>query len=132
MKNLVFKENLTLICWYPQGILDTERIIDYFQQMKACSWGHSANRYCDFSGISNFILDYNKMQTLVTYRQSNLKEHIKLKVGVYCPSDVGYALSRMYQMLMEGFGTDTFISREIEEVADFLQIEVANLHCITV
>lgn len=132
MNDLTFNKALNLISWYPQGTLDSERIIDYFQQMKACSWGHQANRYCDFSNITNFILDYNKMKSLVTYRQSNLKEHTKLKVGIYCPSDVGYALSRMYQMLMEGFGTDTFISRELKEVAAFLQVEANELETITV
>ena len=127
MRDLIFKESLKLICWFPQGELNTTRIVEYFQGMKSCLWGYQANRYCDFSRITNFVLDYEKMQTVATYRQSNLKEHVQLKIGIYCSSDVGYALSRMYQMLMDGYGVETFISRNLNEVAEFLQISESEL-----
>ena len=122
MDRLIFHKEQKLICWYPIDELTTEMIVDYFLEMKACPWGQDANRYCDFSGIENFILDYNKMQSLVVFRQTNLRDHVKIKVGIYCPSDVGYALSRMYQMLMEGHGVDTFIARDLEPVTQFLAV----------
>lgn len=96
--------------------------------MKACSWGPEANRFCDFSGVENFVLDYNKMQWLVRYRQTALKNHKDILLGGYCPNDVGYALSRMYQMLIEGVGIETFIARELEPAAQFLGVSLALLH----
>jgi hypothetical protein len=127
MSDLIFKESLKIICWFPQGELTTTRIIEYYQRMKGCLWGYQANRYCDFSDITNFVLDYDKMQTLATYRQTNPKAHVQLKIGIYCSSDVGYAFSRMYQMLLDGYGVESFISRNLNEVAGFLQISESEL-----
>ncbi len=122
MDRLVFHEDYKLICWFPIGELTSEIIVNYYLAMKACPWGPEANRFCDFSGIENFVLNYNKMQGLVVYRQTTLKDHRGVQLGIYCPNDVGYALSRMYQMLIDGFGIETFIGRELGPVAEFLAV----------
>jgi hypothetical protein len=122
MDRLVFHEEDKLICWFPIGELTTEIILNYYLEMKNCHWGWEANRFCDFSGVENFVLNYNKMQSLVVYRQFALQEHRNVQVGIYCPHDVGYALSRMYQMLTDGFGIETFIARELGPVAEFLAV----------
>jgi len=122
MDRLIFHDDHKLICWFPTGELTSEIIVDYYLEMKNCPWGWEANRFCDFSGVENFVLNYNKMQSLVGYRQSALKEHQNIQLGIYCPNDVGYALSRMYQMLIEGFGIETFIARELELVTEFLAV----------
>lgn len=122
MDRLVFHDDHKLICWFPTGELTSDIIVNYYLAMKACAWGQEANRFCDFSGVENFVLDYNKMQGLVVYRQITLKNHKDIQLGIYCPNDVGYALSRMYQMLIDGFEIETFIARELELVAEFLAV----------
>lgn len=121
MKQIFFHEDIKLICWHPQGELTSKTIINYFYHIKQCAWSHQANRFTDFSQISNFILDYSEMQKVVSYRQLKLKEHVNIKSGLYCPSDVAYALSRMYQMLMENFQMYTYISRDLNNVIGFLE-----------
>lgn len=122
VERLIFHEDHKLICWFPTGELTSEIIVNYYLEMKNCPWGQEANRFCDFSGVENFVLNYNKMQNLVVYRQTALKEHRNIQLGIYCPNDVGYALSRMYQMLIDGLGIETFIARELEPVAEFLVV----------
>lgn len=122
MDRLVLHEDYKLICWFPIGELTTEIIMNYYLAMKVCPWGTEANRFCDFSGVESFVLNYNKMQGLVVYRQAILKDHRGIRLGMYCPNDVGYALSRMYQMLIDGFGIETFIVRELGPVAEFLAV----------
>ncbi|HRQ39339.1 MAG TPA: hypothetical protein PLD25_15640 [Chloroflexota bacterium] len=127
MDRLSFHEAHKLICWFPTGELTSEIIVNYYLAMKACVWGQEANRFCDFGGVDNFVLDYNKMQGLVRYRQTTLRNHKDIQLGIYCPNDVGYALSRMYQMLIDGFGIETFIARELGPVAQFLSVPVGLL-----
>lgn len=122
MDEIVFHKDLNLICWCPQGTLTAQHIINYFVHIKQVDWSYQANRFTNFSQISNFVLDYDQMKQVVFYRQMRLKEHVNIKSGLYCPSDVSYALARMYQMLMEDFKMYTFISRDVDEVAQFLNI----------
>lgn len=128
MDRLVFHENHKLICWFPTGELTSDVIVNYYLAMKSCPWGQQADRFCDFSQVGNFVLNYNIMQGLVIYRQVALKNHKGIRLASYCPNDVGYAFSRMYQMLIEGMGIETFITRELEPAAHFLGVSLALLH----
>ena len=125
-QEMFFREDLRLIGWRPSGVLTVEKIMTYFQSLAACPWGNVANRYCDFDGITDFDLDYDRLQSVSLARKTRLADHAGLKVGIFVCREVGFALSRMYQMLVDDT-VDTFVSKDRASVAGFLGVPLNEL-----
>lgn len=124
MSVMEYIEDKKLIIWRAQGVIDSNVVLGYYKQLKECPWGHQANRFCDFSGVEKFELDYKGLSALRDYRVSYLHNHVGVKLVMYSRSPLGYAMSRMYQTLMEGKGIDILVTKELPEAAAFLGIEL--------
>jgi len=109
-----YLEDKQLIIWRPVGLLDVAAIMEYYQNLKTCNWGHRANRFCDFSAIEKFALDYNGLSAIRDYRLAYLSDHVGMKLAMYSSTTLGYAMSRMYQALMEGYGLDIWVTKDIK------------------
>ncbi|MCB9833206.1 MAG: hypothetical protein H6807_12095 [Planctomycetes bacterium] len=121
--DLEFSAERRLILWHPRGVLDAARIRDYFEAMGACPWGATADRYCDFSAVENFILDFHQMLGLVRFRVRHLADHRRVRLGIFAPQDIAFAFSRMYEMLMENEGVDILVARDDDKVRRFLGMD---------
>lgn len=64
------------------------------------------------------------MSALRDYRVSYLHNHVGVKLVMYSRLPLGYAMSRMYQTLMEGKGIEILVTKELQEAAAFLGIEL--------
>jgi hypothetical protein len=127
MEGLYFFEDKKLISWYPKGVIDTDTIKSYILKLKESPWGTHANRYCDFSDVSSYSIDFSGMWNIVSFRKGELPEHINLKLAIYCTDDTGFALARMYQMLTDDYDIEVMVSRDRQELAGFLGLDVRTL-----
>lgn len=119
-----FIEQNKLIIWRAQGTIDANMVLNYYKKLKECPWGYKADRFCDFSGAEKFELDYKGLSALRDYRVSYLHNHVGVKLVMYSRLPLGYAMSRMYQTLMEGKGIEILVTKELQEAAAFLGIEL--------
>lgn len=118
-----FIEELQLVCWYPTGELTEEKVISYYQALRTCHFGASANRFCDFSRITSFHLDYPRLRGLVDHRKIHLKDHTNIILVIYSTSVAGYGMARMYEALMEGWDMDIYVTDDLDEAAQVLQVD---------
>jgi len=120
--SFVFHQKLNLICWYPTGELGREEILGYYQQLRDCSFGARADRYCDFSAVSGFRIDYNILYSITDYRRRFLADHTGMKLVMNSSSPIGFGMSRMYQSLMSNWDIKIFITQTPAEAANLLNV----------
>ena len=116
-----------LIIWRPVGLIDPQVVLDYYQNLKQCSWGYQANRFCDFSLVERFELDYSGLSKLRDYRMIYLADHSHIKLVMYSHAPLGYAMSRMYQTLLDDTEIDILVTRDLAEAANFVRVELETL-----
>jgi len=116
-----------LIGWFPAGRLDKVRIMDYFQALQDCPWGASANRFCDFSMLDGFDLDYADVAQLAESRKRNLGAHIGILLVICSSHPLGFGFGRMYESAMEDCDIRIAVLDNTEDSAALLGVEAALL-----
>lgn len=119
---MAYLEDEKLIIWRPSQPVDPGVVLDYFARLKQCLWGHQANRFCDFSNVGKFELDFAGLVEIRDYRMAYLSDHINIKLAMYSHKPLGFAMSRMYQTLLQGDYIDIIVTRNLAEAAAFLKI----------
>ena len=122
--NMEYYQKNKLIIWRAAGIVTPDIVIDYYTKLKQCAWGHQANRFCDFSPVEKFELDYPGLAKLRDFRMIHLSEHIHIKLVMHSTSPLGYAMSRMYQSLMDNAPIQILVTKDLEQAAKFLDVTV--------
>lgn len=116
-----------LIGWFPAGCLDKVRVMDYFQALRACSWGSSANRFCDFSMLEGFDLDYADVAQLAELRKRDLSAHAGILLVICSSHPLGFGFGRMYESAMEDCDIRIAVLDNPEDSAALLGVEAALL-----
>ena len=117
-------EDSKLIVWRPLQPIDPNKVLGYYARLKQCSWGYQANRFCDFSNVEKFELDFSGLVKISNYRMAYLSDHINIKLVMYSHKPLGFAMSRMYQSLLEGNNIDILVTGDIAEAAAFLHVPI--------
>jgi hypothetical protein len=109
-----------LVLWWPRGVIGYAEVIAYYKGLLKYDWCSQANRFCDFSEIERFALNYQQVEQLAQFRMNRLKDHVNIKVAIFSRSDLGFAFGRMYQAVMDREPVAIWVSRDLAELAAWL------------
>ncbi|MCB1089154.1 MAG: hypothetical protein KDM63_19110 [Verrucomicrobiae bacterium] len=112
-----------LIAWWPEGVVSRERVIRYYEQLAACEWGDHANRFCDFSKVTDFGFDVRGLGSLAAYRKRRLESHREIKLVIYSSNPLGFGMARVYQSLVEDLPLECFVETSLDRCAEHLGID---------
>lgn len=116
-----------LICWWPVGVVGSAEVQWYYRQLKECEWGHAANRFCDFSRVTDFGFDYRGLSSLASFRKRELGDHHHVKLVTHSTAPLGYGMARMYQALLEDWPIEIHVERDLERCASILGVDIGDL-----
>lgn len=122
-----FHEEEKLVCWWPEGALGRDEILAYYRALGACAFGHEADRFCDFSLVTGFAIDYGVLRELADFRKHQLADHTGIRLVMLSGTPIGLGMARMYQSLMQGWDMDILVTPELDEAAAFLDVDAGLL-----
>lgn len=122
-----FHETERLICWWPEGALGREEILAYYRALGACSFGHEANRFCDFSLVTGFAIDYGVLRDLAEFRKQQLADHTGIRLVMLSGTPLGLGMARMYQSIMQGWDMEITVTAELDEAARVVGVDAGLL-----
>ncbi len=120
---LKFYPDDNLVCWWPSETVDRDAVIAYYTRLRDCPWGDRANRFCDFSRVTDFSFNYSGLASLAAIRKRELKEHRDHQLVTYSDAPLGYGMARMYQALMEDWPIETHVVKRLEEASHILGVK---------
>ncbi|MCB1061458.1 MAG: hypothetical protein KDN20_00895 [Verrucomicrobiae bacterium] len=119
-----FYSNHRLICWWPTGLVDRATVLWYYDQLKACEWGNHANRFCDFSAVTDFQFDHIGLKSLASHRKRELSDHQNINLVTRSSSALGFGMARMYQAFMEDWPINCYVESDLDRCAEILGVPV--------
>ena len=126
-----FFKTENLVIWRPVGILDRKKIIDFitFLNEKSLERDDEFARFIDLSKISDVTVEYEELYEIASHRKqlAEKKFAYKVKIGFYVTDALSFGMARMYENLLDSMHYEIGIFYSCEEVAEFLQVDVAYL-----
>ncbi len=102
-------------------------MIDYYDRLEECDWGHAANRFCDFSAVTDFDFDHHTLRDLASLRKRKLVDHADILLVTFSSSPLGFGMARMYQTFMADYPIRTHVERNLDRCAEILGVPVSRL-----
>ncbi len=129
-KEFFFKTD-NLIIWRPVGILDYKKIMAFIDFLNEQSEERDSHylRFIDLSKISNVTVASEELYGIASHRKqfAEKKFDYKVKMGFYVTDTLSFGMARMYENLLDSMQYDISIYYSLEEVAEFLQVDVTLL-----
>ena len=122
-----FHRDEKLICWYPEGTLGRAEVLDYYRALGACEWGNRADRFCDFSLVTAFSMDYSVLRELSEFRRQYLDDHTGMKLVMLSTTPLGLGMAHMYKSLMDDWDMAITVTRELDDAANELGVDASLL-----
>jgi len=127
-KEYFFKTD-QLAIWRPLGTLTTQMIYDFINFLNDASKQQNPHfsRFIDLSQISGISVNFQDLYPIAsvrkTYHSASLKEKVKMAFLVNNP--LSYGMARMYQMLNDAPHIEISIYSNIENISEFLEVDIA-------
>ena len=131
MSKEYFMKTDKLAIWRPKGVMNTKKILEFITFLNEQSQQKDPhfNRFIDLSYISGVSVRYEDLYPIAEQRKKyyfiNVKQKVKMAFLVKNPFTFGMA--RMYMMLTKNPLLQVNILKKIEDVSDFLEIDVSLL-----
>ncbi len=120
-----------LAIWIPSGVLDTSKIRDFIDFLNSSSEvkEHQFDRFIDLTRISGISVKYQDLYPIANERKIYYQKSIVpgVKMAILVNNPLSFGMARMYQMLNDDANIEINIFETIEEVANFLQIDISIL-----
>lgn len=120
----IYRDYPELLICRPMGFLDAEKVND-IAVCRDCIQRNGltqVNRFHNLSNITSVSLNFDDIRSIVIEEVMMRKNAAPIKACYLVPNPVLYGTIRMYQSLIESAGVEAFVSYEIDELAEILNV----------
>lgn len=118
-----------LVVWRPTGLMNTKKILEFITFLNSSSKQRHPHfsRFIDLTQISGISVNYKDLYPIAEQRKAYYSVHIKqtIKMAFLVNNPISYGMARMYQMLTSNPQLDVNIFKELEEVSNFLKVDIS-------
>jgi len=129
-KEFFFKSD-KLVIWRPTGTLNTQKILDFINFINQYCRTNDPHfcRLVDLCHITGISLSFKDLYPIAKQRNSFYNENItkNVKMAFLVKNPMTYGMARMYIMMTSDSHIEMDIFKTIEEVSDFLELEISEI-----
>lgn len=122
-----------IICDQVSGELDAALAREWVEKLEVqeAHSDHALNRFHDVRNINAIHLSFDDLWSIAQRRLSTYEAGAATMSAFWVSTPLNYGVSRMYQALTDGTPFQIEVLYKLEEVADFLKVDVKLLENVT-
>ena len=124
MNSYEIRSDLNLIIYQPANVLTANDIYTFLENVvQDPEYKTDMLEFIDLSFVKKWEIQYNDFQAILSSQVNKGTKAKKIKkAGILAITDIAYGVARMYQSIAQSYGIEIYISRNRDEVLDFLDL----------
>lgn len=122
-----------IICSKISGELDAALAKEWIEKLEVqeAKSNYALNRFHDARDINAIHLNFDDLWGVAQHRSKTYKKGIATRSAFWVSTPLNYGVSRMYQALTDDTPFQIEVLYKLEEVADFLEVDIKLLENVT-
>lgn len=130
MKEFYFKTD-DLVIWRPHNSIDLEKIktfVNFLDQQNPVR-GSQFMRFIDLTHTKNISVNSDDLYSIASLRRKYAARALreKVKVAFFVNNSFTFGMARMYENILDSTSYDIHIYYSLEEIAEFLDVDISLL-----